>query len=330
MSDAFQVLEDCPDCHVEGAVVGLIDPLEAEGVTLVARCRLCGRREGRGVVRRAGRAFRTVGDVLRALEVWAAAEGTPDLDAFCAANMGGLAPAQVAASVLRGEVVHTSFDVVAFLFPGMGGGMGPSVGEGFDPYAPARSLDGLPQGWPDQPDPDAAGAGDALPDALPDGWPAADALPATWPTVPPTPGALPQEPPDPARTPVRALAAVMLADGVARPGEKHFLDRFCQRAGLPAAGPDDLRPWRPGELARPADPAMVIDAMIALAHIDTMQDGSEWRVVREFARAWAFPLDELERRGQRARRETAPAMRRLFGALERLYIRKPRRGPGAT
>jgi hypothetical protein len=75
---------------------------------------------------------------------------------------------------------------------------------------------------------------------------------------------------------------------------------------------------------------MVIDAMIALAHIDTMQDGSEWRVVREFARAWALPLDELERRGQRARRETAPAMRRLFSALERLYIRKPRRGPGAS
>ena len=122
MSEPFQVLEDCPDCGVEGAIVGLVDPEEAEGVTLVARCRLCGREERRGAVKRAGRAFRTVPQVQRALERWAMAEGTADLEAFCEANMGGLSPAQVGHRVLRGEGVATSFDVVAFLFPGMGGG----------------------------------------------------------------------------------------------------------------------------------------------------------------------------------------------------------------
>lgn len=325
MSEPFQVLEDCPDCGVEGAIVGLVDPEEAEGVTLVARCRLCGREERRGAVKRAGRAFRTVPQVQRALERWAMAEGTADLEAFCEANMGGLSPAQVGHRVLRGEGVATSFDVVAFLFPGMGGGMGPSLDDDFDPYAPARSLDGLPMGWPDEP----ATLGPQK-DALPEGWPEPDELPESWPTVPPTPGAVPAAPPDPARTPVRALAAVMLADGVARKGETHFLDRFCQRAQLPPAGPEDLRPWRPSELARPEDPEMVLDAMIALAHIDALQDGSEWRVVREFARAWGFPLAEVEARGQRARRATAPAMRRLFTRLERLFIKPPRRGPGAA
>lgn len=326
MSDAFQVLEDCPNCRVEGAVVGLVDPLEAQGVTVVSTCRLCGRKEMQGAVKRAGRSFQTVGQVLRSMETWAANEGTPDLEEFCAANMCGLGPAEVAMQVLKGQKVHTSFDVVAFLFPGMGGGMGADPdadpGSAFDPYEPARSLDGLPFGWPDQ-EPEPV-------DELPIGWPEPDDLPGGWPVVPRSPGSLPTTPPAPGRTPVRALAAVVLADGIARPGELHFLDRFCQRGGYPPAGPEDMRPWRPNELARPDDPEAVLDAMIALAHVDEEQDGSEWRVVREFARSWAFPLDELERRGERAQRETAPAMRRLFGALERLFIRTPRRGPGAA
>lgn len=319
MSDAFQILEDCPDCGVEGAVVGLVDPLQAEGVAVVASCRLCGRKELGGKLKRAGRAFSTPEQVVVALRRWAQAEGTDDVDEFCAANMSGLSPREVGALVVAGQPVATSFDVIAFLFPGMGAGAGPNLGDGFDPYEPARSMDVLPGGWPTAAPPPA-------PDALPVGWPEPrlpDALPDGWPEArPPAP-----PPVDPRRTPVRALAAVMLADGIASKGERQFLERFCAAARLAPPTAEDLRAWRPGELPPPDDANIVVDAMVELAHLDRQQDGSEWRVVREFARAWGLDLAALEkRRKQIAPR--GPQMGRLFTALSRLFL-DPTAGPGA-
>jgi hypothetical protein len=302
MAEPFQLLEDCPDCRVEGAVVALFDPQIVEGVAVEATCRLCGRHAALGDVLHRGVRFGTVEEVVVALRDWSTAEGEPDLEAFCAANLGGVSAREVGAMVLRGEPVSTSFDVVAFLFPGMAAALAPSErrprprGSGR-----AGTLDGLPGGWP----------GVTNHDELPGGWPE---LPE-----PPDPEAIAQE-----RLPARALAAVMLADGEIRAGERRFLDAFLVRTGLSPATEDDLRAWRPGDLPRPAEPEPLLRAMVELAHIDKERDGSEWRVVRAFARSWGYPLAELEKLGAEALEDTAPPMKKLWTALSGLFVRGPR------
>lgn len=301
MSEPFQILEDCAGCRVEGAVVALFDPTVRAGVAVDATCRLCGRHAALGEVLFAGARFGTVDEVVVALADWAAAEGEPDVGAFCRANLGERAPQTVAQMVLRGEVVDTSFDVVAFLFPGMAAALAPERKP--RPQGTGRAIRG---------------------DALPGGWPRVtqqDELPVGWPELP--------EPPDPAaeaaaRLPARVLAAVMLADGEIRPGEQRFLDGCLERMGLSPATPADLRPWRPNELPHPDDPELLLDAMIELAHIDRERDGTEWRVVRAFARAWGYPIDELERRGARALDDTRPPMQKLWLALTGLFVKESR------
>ena len=134
-----------------------------------------------------------------------------------------------------------------------------------------------------------------------------------------TPPALPRASP---RLVARALAAVMLADGEIRPRERRFLDDFLAASGALPLTEDDLRPWRPGDLGWPEDPAPLITAMVELAFIDRQRDGSEWRVIREFARHWQFPLAELEAMGRQAEHRTASTMKRLWGALRGLLIVK--------
>lgn len=301
MSEPFQILEDCPNCHVESAVVALFDPSVRAGMAVDATCRLCGRHVALGDVQFQGAQFGTIDEVVVALADWSGAEGEPDVDAFCRANLGERGPREVAEMVLRGEVVDTSFDVVAFLFPGMAAAL-----------APERK-------------PRPRGSGKAvMGDGIPGGWPRVtqnDALPGGWPELP--------VPPDPvaeaaARLPARALAAVMLADGEIRAGEQRFLDRFLERMGLSPVMPEDLRPWRPGELPQPDEPEALLDAMIELAHIDRERDGSEWRVVRAFARAWGYPLEQLERRGARALDDARPPMQKLWQALTGLFVKESR------
>jgi hypothetical protein len=301
MSEPFQILEDCPSCRVEGAVVALFDPSVRAGVAVDATCRLCGRHAALGDVLFAGARFGTVDEVVVALRDWSQAEGEPDVDAFCRANLGDRGPRVVAQMVLSGEVVDTSFDVVAFLFPGMAAALAPERKP--RPHGSGRAIvgDGIPGGWPRV----------TQHDELPGGWPE---LP-----VPPDPVAEAA-----ARLPARVLAAVMLADGEIRPGEQRFLDGFLERMGLSPATAADLRPWRPGELPHPDDPEPLLDAMIELAHVDRERDGTEWRVVRAFARAWGYPLDQLEQRGALALDDTRPPMQKLWQALTGLFVKESR------
>jgi hypothetical protein len=300
MSDAFQVLENCPNCRVEGAVVALLDPAVVEGVSVEATCRLCGWHAKLGDPLDLGVRFGTPEEVLAALTDWATFEGEPDLVEFCTINLCESNPRVIADKILRREVVPSSFDVVAFLFPGMAAGL--STEQRPRPKGTGRAVVG---------------------DEIPFGWPTVtrhDDLPSGWPEAPPVA--------DPIevgrlRLPARVLAAVMLADGVIRPGERRFLDSFLGRNGLSAATDEDLRPWRPGELPFPDDPDPLLDAMIELAHVDGERDGTEWRVVRAFARHWGQPLDEIERRGQEALDDTAPPMQKLWAALTGLFVKEP-------
>ena len=272
-------------------MVELCDPSRAQGVALESCCRLCGRLENLGSLVVAGRSLQDPAAARAALQVWAVAEGEPDLDAFCRANLGGEGATEVVGRLQRGEPVSTSFDVVAFLFPGMAGSFGMGAEEA--PPEPGALVGGSPVVEP------APAPGVAVPRRAP---------------TPATP-----EPEDP-RIAVRALVAVMLADGVIRVGERRFLDRFTANAGLPPLGDADLRPWRPADVGWPSAPAPILEAMAELALIDRERDGTEWRVVREFARHWGQPLGPLEERGRRLEEATAPAMTRLWRALRRLVI----------
>jgi len=59
--------------------------------------------------------------------------------------------------------------------------------------------------------------------------------------------------------------------------------------------------------------------MVELAFVDKQLDGSEWQVIREYARHWRCDLDALEViRSERTVREGA--LSRLFSALRHLFF----------
>ena len=113
----------------------------------------------------------------------------------------------------------------------------------------------------------------------------------------------------------------MLADGEASELEKAYLERWLTENGHSSLIDDDLRPWRPGDLGWLDEPGPVIEAMVALAYVDRQRDGTEWRVIREFARFWRYPLDELEAMGRQRDAETASAPAKLWRAVASLFFR---------
>ncbi len=279
MTSPWQVLADCPHCRTEAAVLELMDPLDpgcAAGVPSERRCRLCAWTELRGRPVGAPEDLTDPDRARAALARWAAEDGEPDVDVFCTANLGGDA-AHVVALLGRRDPVPTTFDVIAFLFPGAGGG---SVGRALD-HTPI--VDGLP--------------GDAPVEAAP--------------------VAAPMDP----RTPARLLVSVMVADGTLRSGERTFVLRFLEREGFPPLAPDDLRVWRPAELGPVPEPALrdrLLEAAVHLMHLDRERDGSEWTVVREFARAWGVPEATLAGWDRGYERRYASAMGRLARLLDRV------------
>lgn len=311
MDNAFQVLEDCPDCRVQSAMLAFVDPTIVVGVAVDASCRLCGRVERMGMVERPGQRFVAIVDVIDALDRWAEKEGEPDVDTFCRSNMTGLSATEVSRRVVSGLVVETGFDVVAMLFPGMGGGGGGGGSGGGGSTVPLEGLRDRRRG-PSPPSP---------PASVGPSCSAAVHLPI------PLEALEPRRTSDPyakAAVAARALAAVMVADGQIKATERRFLDAFLARAGLAALRQEDIRAWRPGELAIPNEPKPIVEAMIQLAHIDNAKDGSEWRVVREFARHWGYPLTELEARGRRLEESNAPIHSQIWRGLRSIFLSEQR------
>ena len=122
MADAYQILSDCPNCLVEGAVVEIKDSRVSEVASIEAKCRLCGREEALGQLVFAGRRFDTAEQAHRALCQWAEREGEADVNAFCESSMGGMDARTVINRLLERKVVQTNFDVMAHLFFGMSQG----------------------------------------------------------------------------------------------------------------------------------------------------------------------------------------------------------------
>lgn len=222
------LLHDCPVCHVEGAILELVERSEA-------RCRLCGFRTRSGIAESPGRRFLSVAEVEAALAAWAAEE-EQELSEFVRQNFldGEIGP--VVDRVLAGEAVATSFDVLGWLLPGLSGGAavrGPALTE--SPPPEERRVERRPVPV----DPDAARL---------------------------------------------ALCSLAFADGQLHPAEAAWL----RRQGIEPL-PTPVR--RPHELGRPEDPAALVRQMVALALCDGVVDGSEVRLISEFARAWGVPFD---------------------------------------
>lgn len=318
---AFEALADCDACLVESSVVELIAPSGGRGVVLERRCRTCLRASQGETLTHPGESFR--GDAARAraaLERWAKEEGDPDVDRFVAAHFG--APKGVSSPIdrvcellARGERVETSFDAIAWLFPGVGAvGGGGGGGAGGDAAAkPFDAHDTLDTGPPDM----AAAAASPI---------------VTWPdvrrhrtsvvpmSVPETHEAIPRHL-QPLRVTARALASVMLADGIADATDRGFIDRTLAAWGHPPIEERDLAVWRPHDLGWPHDPGAVVEAMCRLAYVDGQRDATEWRVVREFARSWGVSLEAVETLGAKLAKDNERGVKKAWSSLKALFVR---------
>ncbi len=252
----------------------LADPAGKLAVTVEGHCRLCGHATEFGEVRAKGKHFLTVDEVVAALDGWARGDGEPDTLLFTQVNMSGLTPAEVAHRVLRGERVETSFDVIAFLFPQAASGSAIHPDDRKPEIRMANEVRGVP----------------------------AYAAEPLW-TAPPF------GPVDIAR----ALVSVMVADGVVRPSEKKFLARMLEEFKAPPLPESEYRVWRPQEMGVPADPQRLLDVMRLMCLADREADGTEVRILQEYARAWGLTLDmrALDRPG---------AVRGFVNAVVRLFV----------
>jgi len=261
----------CPNCS---------QPLSQAARTGHGICASCGYTPRLREVT-APRDLRAPGAVHHALKAWAASEGEHDVERFARAHLGG-SVAHVQERIHAGQVVHTTFDVIAWLFPDQGAGATHTPDQA--PSArPVEIIDRTPaQGLrPHQVDPE-------LPEPL-----------------------------DP-RVPARVLISVMVADGELRPGERRFIDAFLESEGLPPVNEADVRIWRPHELPAPPDPQtrrQLIEACVHLVHLDRQRDGTEWKVVRAFAMAWGIDEADLIAWDQAYDAQYATTMTRLWRRL---------------
>ncbi|UJR83380.1 hypothetical protein [Sandaracinus amylolyticus] len=304
--DAFEALSDCAACRVESSVVELIAARGGAGVVLESKCRLCLREQREGALVFEGERFEGDEAAARAaLARWARSEGDDDVERFVQAHFAavgrgaGEGASVIAARLARGEPVETSFDAIAWLFPGVG-----AVGDGGNAPAPVddetRTTTPFVRHAPQE-------SAISIRRSLP-------------PIIPTTHESIPLHK-QPLRVSARALCAVMLADGQASPADRAFLDATLRGWGHPPLRDDDLAVWRPHDLRWPHDPQLVIEAMARLAFVDGERDTTEWRVAREFARAWGVSLEALEALGVQLEREHQRGLRRVVSSLTRLFVR---------
>ncbi len=309
--EAFEALADCDACLVESAVVELIAPRGGEGVVLERRCRLCLRAHRDGSLAHPGETLKgDVASARKALERWASAEGDADADRFVLAHFGGLSIPDVAKKLAEGARIETSFDAIAWLFPGVGAVGGGGGGGAAPRVAPIDAKDTLETGPPRFVTADVQVS-----------WPDVRRARASVPplAIPVTHESIPRHL-QPLRVSARALASVMLADGQADARDRAFIDRTLAGWGHPPIEPGDLAVWRPHDLGWPHDPGAVVEAMCRLAYVDGQRDATEWRVVREFARSWGVSLDAVETLGAQLRKEHLHGWRKTLANLRGWFL----------
>lgn len=281
----WQVLADCPYCRTEAAVIELMDPAHpacASGVPSDRRCRMCGWHEV------------------------ASPSGEPMIPKIPPAK---LRDARTALQALRSWAAEEGETDVGIFVRGSFGA------------EPDEIVDRLVRGDPVPTTfdviaflfPSAGGASvQRAIERLGEGEPPVAAVAPVDRTAPA---------PADVRTPARLLVSVMVADGTIRAGERRFLVRFLEQEGLPPFASGDLRVWRPSELGPAPEPELrdrVLEAAVHLMHLDRERDGSEWRVIRTFARAWGVDDARLDGWDRAYERRYGPLISRLGRWIVRL------------
>ena len=91
----------------------------------------------------------------------------------------------------------------------------------------------------------------------------------------------------------RALAAVLLADGMWKEEEEVLANQLLHEQGLAQIQEADKYGWMPIDLPIPKNPEVLILQMMEVAFADEELDESEWRVIKEFARYWGCDRKKL-------------------------------------
>lgn len=253
MSGAFEILADCPHCRLESGVLTVLDPddpLHAQGIPAEQRCRLCG--------------WHTVAEEDGAREV------VPPGDLR--------SPESARVAIERFAREEGEPDTDAFCASAIGLApaeiarrlaVGEAIPSNFDAIAWLFGASG-----------GGGGGRAAIEDARVGEAPDPPSPPPLSTTIPP---------PHP-RHAQRALASVMVADGVITPAERAWVAAWLHKQGSPPPSDAELRIWRPEDLGPlpPEAARALIDACVDLAHLDSEPDVAELRVIRGFARAWGL------------------------------------------
>jgi len=309
--DAEKRLHDdrCPSCG---------DRM-AEHERLDARCGRCGI-VAREEETRPGNEFEAPADLERALGRWAHEEGHDSTEEFVASSFLDGDTETVYRRIQAGERVETNFDVLAFLFPELAVASAipaeprqetePTTGA---PRSDAPTVQGdvQPQSCRPADDP-SDGSGSEPAGSLP---------------IPDT--SLQTTRPDDAFrdelwAPMLPLVSVMVADGRVHPAEEAFIQRFLAANQCPPVPAQHVRVHRPEVVPMPPDPRTrerMLEAMVHLVHVDRLRDGTEFRVVEEYARAWGVAPARTAHWDQLYRTRYATGLRRLWLILQSTFTK---------
>ncbi len=308
--------ECCPSCGKK------LD----EDERVVGRCESCGVRAYAQEIRH-GETFNSLDQLQRALARWGAQEGYDGPEEFVANTFLETDMAQLYERMRSGKRVETNLDVLAFLFPEValaaavgtsavdeefpaarqGGGVAPPVSsETVPPPALAPEMDRASSPPPVQPQAPESGE-----QAAPVARTAPDAPEFTeeflrWGTMLP-------------------LVSVMVADGRVHPEEEAFITRVLARHKMPPVPGHLVRVHRPETVpfseSMKAREAM-LESMVHLVHVDRLRDGTEIRVVDEYARYWGIPPQRVTHWDELYRDHYATGTRRLWMFMHSLFTRK--------
>jgi len=307
-ADAEQRLHSdrCPSC--EGRM--------GERERLDSTCSRCGIAASEEEIR-PGQRFAAVTDLEDALRRWAREEGHDSTEQFVTSSFLDGETSQIYRRIRENDRVETNFDVLAFLFPEL------AVASAV-PSEAAEGGEGIEtRSDPPGERPERSVASEATPTPrMPPTDPGDDHVPDDPVGVPPTDtGETIRSEPWASMLP---LVSVMVADGRVHPAEEAFLQRFLAANQCPPIPAELMRVHRPGAVPVPPDPLArerMLEAMVHLVHVDRLRDGTEFRVVEEFARAWDVPPQRVAHWDQLYRKRYAAGLRRLWLILQSTFTK---------
>ena len=313
MRAQVEVAAECPECHARGTWIELYDPsvaASARGVAATAHCRLC----------EAVREGRVTGCTVRAPAVASGrcpccAHVLTDAELGvhkCAACGASATLVSVRAGAALGDATVLEERLRAVLREEGDADLGELLARCFG-GADIASLARL------------FAAGEAVDTALGGSLDVfgGAALRRAEPSRPPSDRPSLRVLPDDGRAMLRALVSVLMADGQRDPREAPVIDAFLGAEGLAPLEPDELRVWRPAEIAAKVPGGRrdeLVTLMAQLAYADGVADPSEVRVVRAFADAWDIPQSSVDAALERFSGKRRSRRQRLLDRLRTFFL----------